>query len=1539
MLDFATGRRLLQAHRLPYDRSTEFRARAADLPGTLPRLARRFLESQVSRTLPDGQEEIATELDACDDPHLELLFEVLLPGLGTAAVQTWRSIGAGFSGSFAMPMPYRVTDDPRVNLSKQMDWLRTTQRVFLDFPPELMTPEGLAVWAAFLDDEVQQQLLGRLFGTGIEAVGTAAHVGRLLASVIDQGDAAGHNVLETLRLALHDRHPASTFAGHVPRAFWRSGNAEAHEMLIEHLVTDRRIDRRRLIVRAAGETSLRHMESLLRCLLDHPNALDAGVFAEIRGWLGLPEGDDSADLMVEFVAQMVEAISARSLGLPPSEVPSGRLFHAWATMAEDFREALPIIASIMEARESEARIGALVLAVRSDHPAARPLVAESLTDPNLLIAYLAAGFLSGSDQPPPCEGRRERLRRLLELGRRGLEAGDALGARIGDEPTRFFERIASSLEHVWTDESLDELGDLIRRSEFQTCRFLPADYRPPDARSVDLLIDLAPPLDRGQRAAAQRPHCFLARAALTPAQWHRWLARQAESTAGVEWDMRRLVRRLEAARMITVCELLCNDPRPRVRAAGLTIVAEAIDAGAGDPCLALARTLIRDVPDPQDPQAMPATHGPPTDEAGLLESLAAKIAARDGVEIPALSAAVRAAFPNLLVTPPWTPRTIVDRRFTPACAALFTALADIVAAFLQENGATLVAIAERIPAGTIVPLGWPPALDRLPWQHSRLASWREQLRSLATQWWTGRGATESDGDGRELGRLGTLCRTMFESELYRSQLESFDIDVTGLVALQVPQGLFGRAESPAGYDPALVADYTSLRAAAHRRTVVELFEYLLDTQGTWRDYEWMLDMAETMCAVTPGELMAYEHRRVLSQCIPVESWLRSPAALHDCLMPGEIARRLFVIRRHIDSWRWHDGTDDTFHVRSHATGGATLGDLLRALLAKPAATWESARLPAEIVESMRASAPERAREFASFRDRLATVLIDAETARTDDEPTEWTTLAATIGYLEGFDHWLQVVEASAAIGLGRLAGDRTNRRQAISRLTAAIHPEPAMDQEAAAARIADLLARKRVTQAHVLQAALLAPQWLGVVGRAIDWPELPGHYAWLRKLHWGGFEADGDSDPSDGDGRLEQMPEGLDHKRLARLLTAARVIETPKALEQVRACIDILSSRVDRQHLIAQAHAADKPIDPLPLAVVPVEPGSGRFPDLLERRKALAHLRQVAATARRKRDAIATVDRAVELLARRAGAGTAERLDWMLEATNGFHQPPAVSADGCESRIVIGAAGRPASLFSKQSKAMKTPPAPLKQHPDFKPQQRALKTLQAFFDLSCRMGVEAMIENRWHLADEIARLGQHPVVKGMFAALLLTDGVHVGLLTADGGRLVTGDDTTVPLAASGSLRIVHPVEFEPFGGPTEWMARLRTRGIVQPFEQVERRVHVASEYPELDQPEGADPLRGRGFESGRFVTALWSAGWRMHGFEQGVEERVFHPGGVTATIRLAAGSDGATRIKSLLFTARDGGPLALTAVPPIVFSETLRDLHAAAATAPAESGV
>lgn len=113
-------------------------------------------------------------------------------------------------------------------------------------------------------------------------------------------------------------------------------------------------------------------------------------------------------------------------------------------------------------------------------------------------------------------------------------------------------------------------------------------------------------------------------------------------------------------------------------------------------------------------------------------------------------------------------------------------------------------------------------------------------------------------------RLGTLRRGVFGDDFKRMHLESIGIDFGPLVAMQVPQGLFGRAEPTRGYDPAVVAEFAAIGAAKYAQTVCMLFEHVLARRGTWRDYGWMLDVAETgrMTSFTCAAMPVARGRRV-----------------------------------------------------------------------------------------------------------------------------------------------------------------------------------------------------------------------------------------------------------------------------------------------------------------------------------------------------------------------------------------------------------------------------------------------------------------------------------------------------------------------------------------------------------------------------------------------------------------------------------------------------------------------------------------------------
>ncbi len=76
-------------------------------------------------------------------------------------------------------MLYRSPKRPELTQARQADWLKALIELFMEYPSEVTTAEGLAVWGPYFDGEPMGST--RLFGMCFEGGETSAQVGRLLA--------------------------------------------------------------------------------------------------------------------------------------------------------------------------------------------------------------------------------------------------------------------------------------------------------------------------------------------------------------------------------------------------------------------------------------------------------------------------------------------------------------------------------------------------------------------------------------------------------------------------------------------------------------------------------------------------------------------------------------------------------------------------------------------------------------------------------------------------------------------------------------------------------------------------------------------------------------------------------------------------------------------------------------------------------------------------------------------------------------------------------------------------------------------------------------------------------------------------------------------------------------------------------------------------------------------------------------------------------------------------------------------------------------
>lgn len=178
----------------------------------------------------------------------------------------------------------------------------------------------------------------------------------------------------------------------------------------------------------------------------------------------------------------------------------------------------------------------------------------------------------------------------------------------------------------------------------------------------------------------------------------------------------------------------------------------------------------------------------------------------------------------------------------------------------------------------------------------------------------------------------------------------------------------------------------------------------------------------------------------------------------------------------------------------------------------------------------------------------------------------------------------------------------------------------------------------------------------------------------------------------------------------------------------------------------------------------------------------------------------------------------------------------------------------------------------------------------------------------------------------------------------DDGTFNTVDEEEYLLPSEASIGLVHPLELddELLNG---WKAQLADYEVVQPFQQLERAVHLAKE--EERPLTVLHRLPGEEFSPAAFAKALEKLGWMKSTPEDGGYYHEFFKeyGNLVAELQFSGTSvayyDGLEKItlRGLSFFANKGSgrhyyyneqPFALGDVPDRVFSETLLDIRQAA---------
>jgi len=584
-----------------------------------------------------------------------------------------------------------------------------------------------------------------------------------------------------------------------------------------------------------------------------------------------------------------------------------------------------------------------------------------------------------------------------------------------------------------------------------------------------------------------------------------------------------------------------------------------------------------------------------------------------------------------------------------------------------------------------------------------------------------------------------------------------------------------------------------------------------------------------------------------------------------------------------------------------------------------------------------------------WAESVARVLVDriVETEENRGElPTDLTAHARSIQRFEGGTHFCKLLAALGKESFFRgyaYSGD-TTKKAILSQLLKRCYPA----REDTPEQLAVLLKQTDISDKRLAEAVMYAPQWAGFAEKILGWQGLKCG-VWFFHAHINEtFSAEKETEvavyspisPQQfNDGAFDknwffQAYDQLGEKRFQILYKSAKYITSgSNQHRRSQLYVDAVLGRLNAQELakeIVEKRNQEK-LRCYPLIPIP----EGDQQEALRRyefiQKFLKESKQFGAQRREsEKKACAT---AMENLAITTGILDVNRLTWQMESAKLTEIRPylePVEREGVTLRLVIDGEGNASLSMEKSGKTVKTVPKSLAKDEYL----LELKSLAKDLKEQKRRGIEsmerAMVESTRFHGDELINLLGNPVLCPLVKSLVWTDEISRGFLSLEGGRLIlTALHGEESLPDTVSLRIAHPYDLQAAGEWADYIHLLYQKKQVQPFKQVFREYYPITG-DEIQEGLVSRRYAGHQVQPKKTVALLKGRGWTVD-YEEGLQKVCYRE---NLIVRMYAMADWfspaeieAPTLETVRFYDRDTGePVELKDVPPIVFSETMRDI-------------
>ena len=573
-------------------------------------------------------------------------------------------------------------------------------------------------------------------------------------------------------------------------------------------------------------------------------------------------------------------------------------------------------------------------------------------------------------------------------------------------------------------------------------------------------------------------------------------------------------------------------------------------------------------------------------------------------------------------------------------------------------------------------------------------------------------------------------------------------------------------------------------------------------------------------------------------------------------------------------------------------------------------------------------------------------IVEVEEKR-GELPTPLTAPAMAIERFEGAEYFCGLLAALGKENFyrGYYYSSETTKQAVLSHLLKRCYPAKGDTPE----KLKELLGVTDIKEKRLAEAVMYAPQWAGFAEEILKWPGLKKG-VWFFHAHINEtFSAEKETEvaiyspisPQQfNDGAFDRewflaAHQELGEKRFHILYQSAKYITSGNsAHRRSQLYADAVLGKLDARELEKEIEEKRNQEKLRCYPLVPIREGDRK--EALRRyefiQKFLKESRQFGSQRREsEKKAVAT---ALENLAMTAGFSDVNRLTWYLESEKLAELQPffdGVELEGILLRLEIDEEGTAALAMEKKGKPLKTLPKALNKNETALAIKETVKELKEQKRRARESLERAMTESTLFRADELEIILNNPVLAPQASGLVWTLENRNGFLQKTDNGLALQDirGGLSSLPAEAGLRVSHPHDLITAGEWADYMHALYEKKIRQPFKQVFREYYPITE-EERQERTISRRYAGHQVQPQKTVALLKGRGWTVD-YEEGLQKVFYRDNLIVRMYAMAdwfspADIEAPTLEEIQFFDRETGKPVELEAVPPVLFSETMRDI-------------